>query len=219
MKTKFTHMVIVFTAMLLALNGCDNTPKEKIASSDDPVVSNTLSSAQDEFKGKIGKTFEESVEDWPEEHVFTGKEPNVLLILLDDTGFAHLGSFGGLTETPNIDKLAAGGLRYNNFHTTALCSPSRAAILAGRNHHSIGLGSHALSAMGFPGYSGRVPMTAQEVTKTAQHHGWGTYAIGKWTTRRATTSTRQGLTPTGPRTTVSTIPTSSWRRMPTTLRR
>ena len=179
----------------------------------------TLSSAQDEFEGKIGKTFEESVEDWPEELVFTGEEPNVLLILLDDTGFAHLGSFGGLTETPNIDKLAANGLRYNNFHTTALCSPSRAAILAGRNHHSIGLGSHALSAMGFPGYSGRVPMTAQEVTKTAQHHGWGTYAIGKWTTRRATTSTRQGLTPTGPRTTVSTTPTSSWQRMPTTLRR
>ena len=129
MKTKFTHMVIVFTAMLLALNGCDKAPKEKIASSDDPVVSNTHSSAQGEFKGKIGKTFEESVEDWPEELVFTGEEPNVLLILLDDTGFAHLSSFGGLTETPNIDKLAANGLRYNNFHTTALCSPSRAAIL------------------------------------------------------------------------------------------
>ena len=137
----------------------------------------TLSSAQHEFKGKIAPSFEDSVEDWPAELKFTGKEPNVLLILLDDTGFAHLGSFGGLTETPNIDKLAAGGLRYNNFHTTALCSPSRAAILAGRNHHSIGLGSHALTAMGFPGYSGRVPMTAQEVTKTAQHHGWGTYAM------------------------------------------
>ncbi len=140
----------------------------------------TLSSAQHEFKGKIAPAFEDSVADWPEELKFTGKEPNVLLILLDDTGFAHLGSFGGLTETPNIDKLAANGLRYNNFHTTALCSPSRAAILAGRNHHSIGLGSHALTAMGFPGYSGRVPMTAQEVTKTAQHHGWSTFAIGKW---------------------------------------
>ncbi len=138
--------------------------------------------AQDayEFKGKIGPTFEESVEDWPEEPVFTGDEPNVLLILLDDAGFAHLGSFGGLTETPNIDRLSAGGLRFNNFHTTALCSPSRAAILAGRNHHSIGLGSHALTAMGFPGYSGRVPMTAQEVTQTAKHEGWSTYAIGKW---------------------------------------
>ena len=133
-----------------------------------------------EFKGKIGRTFAESVEDWPKEQVSTGKEPNVLLILLDDVGYSHIGSFGGLTETPNIDRLAAGGLRYNNFHTTALCSPSRAAILAGRNHHSIGLGSHALSAMGFPGYAGRVPMTAQEVTKTARKEGWATYAIGKW---------------------------------------
>ena len=141
----------------------------------------TLASAQEhEFKGKIAKTYEESVEDWPPEHVFTGEEPSVLLILLDDVGFSQLGSYGGLTETPNLDKLAAEGLRYNNFHTTALCSPTRGAILAGRNHHSIGLGSHAVSAMGFPGYNGRVSMHAQEVTKTAQQHGWGTYAIGKW---------------------------------------
>ena len=139
-----------------------------------------LTKTEPPFKGKIARTFEESVEDWPKEPVFTGKEPNVLLILLDDVGYSQIGSFGGLTETPNIDKLAAGGLRYNNFHTTALCSPSRAAILAGRNHHSIGLGSHALSAMGFPGYAGRVPMTAQEVTKTARNEGWATYAIGKW---------------------------------------
>ena len=89
------------------------------------------------FKGKIAKSYEDSEEDWPVDPTFTGKEPNVLIILLDDTGFGHLGAYGGLTETPNIDKLAANGLLYNNFHTTALCSPSRAAILAGRNSHSI----------------------------------------------------------------------------------
>ena len=132
------------------------------------------------FKGKIAKTYEESVEDWPKEPTFTGDEPNVLLILLDDVGYGQLGAFGGLTETPNIDALAANGLRYNNFHTTALCSPSRAAILAGRNAHSIGLGSHALSAMGFPGYRGRVPLEAQEVARLAQDEGWTTYALGKW---------------------------------------
>ncbi|WP_282123566.1 arylsulfatase [Algibacter mikhailovii] len=132
------------------------------------------------FKGKIAKTFEDSVEDWPEVETFTGKDPNVLIILLDDVGYGQLGPYGGLTETPNIDKLAKGGLLYNNFHTTALCSPSRAAILAGRNTHSIGMGSHALSAMGFPGYAGRVPMEAQEVTKIAQKGGWTTYALGKW---------------------------------------
>ncbi|MDM9632170.1 arylsulfatase [Robiginitalea aurantiaca] len=132
------------------------------------------------FKGKIAKTFQESEEDWPEVESFTGKEPNVLLILLDDVGYGQLGPYGGLTETPNIDRLAKGGLVFNNFHTTALCSPSRAAILAGRNTHSIGMGSHALSAMGFPGYAGRVPMEAQEVTKIAQKSGWSTYALGKW---------------------------------------
>ena len=132
------------------------------------------------FKGKIAKSYEESVEDWPVDPTFTGEEPNVLVILLDDTGFGHLGAYGGLTETPNIDKLAQGGLLYNNFHTTALCSPSRAAILSGRNSHSIGMGSHALSAMGFPGYAGRVPMEAQEVARIAQEEGWTTYALGKW---------------------------------------
>ena len=132
------------------------------------------------FEGKIGRTFAESVEDWPEEPVYTGEEPNVLLILLDDTGFGQLGSFGGLIETPNIDALADNGLRYSNFYTTALCSPSRAAIMAGRNHHSIGLGSHALTAMGFPGYAGRVPQSSQEVARVVRDEGWTTYAIGKW---------------------------------------
>ena len=132
------------------------------------------------FNGKIGRTYAESVEDWPDEPVYSGEEPNVLLLLLDDVGYSHLGPYGGLIETPNIDRLAANGLLYNNFHTTALCSPSRAAILSGRNHHSVGLGSHALTAMGFPGYSGRVPYSAQEVTRLARDEGWTTYAIGKW---------------------------------------
>ena len=105
-----------------------------------------------EFKGKIAKSYEESEEWWPAT-VPPAPEgaPNIVLILLDDTGFGQIGCFGGLIETPNIDALAAGGLRYNNFHTTALCSPTRASLMAGRNPHSIGLGSHALTAMGFPG--------------------------------------------------------------------
>ena len=132
------------------------------------------------FEGKIAKTFEESVEDWPEVQSFTGEETNVLVILLDDVGYSQLGAFGGLTPTPNIDELADNGLRFSNFHTTALCSPSRASILSGRNHHSIGLGSHALSAMGFPGYAGRVPLSAQEVARLARDEGYSTFALGKW---------------------------------------
>jgi arylsulfatase len=134
-----------------------------------------------EFGGKIAKSYEESEEWWPET-VPPSPEgaPNILLILLDDVGFGQIGCFGGLTETPNIDALAAGGLRYNNFHTTALCSPTRASLMAGRNPHSIGLGSHALTAMGFPGYNAIVPETAKSVANILQENGYINYALGKW---------------------------------------
>lgn len=133
-----------------------------------------------EFKGKIAKNYEDSKEWWPEEKTPAKDAPNVIIFLLDDVGFAQIGSFGGLIDTPNIDKLAANGLRYNNFHTTALCSPSRASLMAGRNPHSIGLGSHALTAMGFPGYNAIVPDTAKSVANYLQQEGYINYALGKW---------------------------------------
>ncbi|MGB5373646.1 MAG: arylsulfatase [Polyangiales bacterium] len=133
------------------------------------------------FKGKIAKSYADSEEWWPPTYKpAPDKAPNVVLILLDDTGFAQIGSFGGLTSTPNIDRLAEGGLRYNNFHTTALCSPSRASIMAGRNPHSIGLGSHSLTAMGFPGYNAIIPDDAKSVAKVMQMNGYVNYALGKW---------------------------------------
>lgn len=134
-----------------------------------------------EFKGKIARKYEDSVEWWPKTARPPEGAPNVVIFLLDDVGFAQLGkSFGGLINTPNIDKLAMNGLRYNNFHTTALCSPSRATLMAGRNPHSIGLGSHALTAMGFPGYNAIVPPTAKSVANYLQQAGYVNYAIGKW---------------------------------------
>ena len=133
-----------------------------------------------EFQGKIAKSYEDSVEWWPEDPQPPEGAPNVIIFLLDDTGFAQLGSFGGLIDTPNIDKLAENGVRFNNFHTTALCSPSRASLMAGRNPHSIGLGSHALTAMGFPGYNARMPESAKSVANYLQEHGYVNYAIGKW---------------------------------------
>lgn len=132
------------------------------------------------FKGKVGRTYEESVEWYPEGVKPKPGTPNVFIIYLDDVGFAQYGSFGGLINTPNIDALAADGLRYNNFHTPALCSPSRAALMAGRNTHKIGLGSHALTAMGFPGYNGTPPESAKSIAKHFQHAGFETFAIGKW---------------------------------------
>jgi arylsulfatase A-like enzyme len=132
------------------------------------------------FKGKIAKSYAESEEWWPQSPKPAAGTPNVLLILLDDTGFGHLGCFGGLTETPHMDSLAKDGLRYTNFHTTALCSPSRASIMAGRNHHRVGLGSHSLTAMGFPGYNAFPPESGKSIAKHMQKAGFVNYAIGKW---------------------------------------
>src|SRR5210317_1493735 len=125
-----------------------------------------------EFKGKIAKKYEDSVEWWPPAVTPPKGAPNVIIFLLDDVGFAQVGCFGGLIDTPNIDRLADNGLRFNNFHTTALCSPSRATLMAGRNPHSIGLGSHALTAMGFPGYNATVPPTAKSVASYLQERGY-----------------------------------------------
>ncbi len=135
---------------------------------------------QPKFGGKIARSYADSEEWWPPEKLPPEGAPNVIIFLLDDTGFAQIGSFGGLIETPSIDALANDGLRYNNFHTTALCSPSRATLMAGRNPHAIGLGSHALTAMGFPGYNAIVPPTAKSVANYLQEEGYVNYALGKW---------------------------------------
>ncbi len=132
------------------------------------------------FKGKISREYKNSKEWWPTDPKPPAGTPNVIIFLLDDVGFAQIKSFGGLIETPNIDRLAKNGLRFNNFHTTALCSPSRASLMAGRNPHSIGLGSHALTAMGFPGYNAIMPESAKSVANYLGEHGYINYALGKW---------------------------------------
>ena len=132
------------------------------------------------FGGVIAKKYEDSKEWWASEKRPKKDAPNVIIFLLDDVGFAQLSSFGGLIKTPTIDSLAENGLRYNNFHTTALCSPSRASLMAGRYPHSIGLGSHALTAMGFPGYNAIMPESAKSVANYLQDEGYINYALGKW---------------------------------------
>ena len=104
------------------------------------------------FAGKIGDTYKDSVPDWAPALPVQAPEgaPNVLLIVLDDVGYGQLGCYGGPIDTPNLDKLASEGVRYTDFHTTALCSPTRAALLTGRNHHSVGLAAITEAATGFP---------------------------------------------------------------------
>ncbi len=100
--------------------------------------------------------------------------------MLDDVGFGQLGCYGGPIETPNIDRLAASGLRYTNFHTTALCSPTRGAFLTGRNHHSIGLAAITEAATGFPSNFGSIPKSAGTIAEMLKQNGYNTLAFGKW---------------------------------------
>jgi arylsulfatase len=118
------------------------------------------------FEGKIGKTYEDSVAAWPKLPTPPEDAPNVLLIMLDDVGFGQTGTFGGPIPTPALDRLAASGLRYTRFHTTAICGPSRAALITGRNHHNCGTGFLAEWATGFPSYNNMIPKTTASVAAT-----------------------------------------------------
>ncbi|HZG84052.1 arylsulfatase [Paenibacillus sp.] len=131
------------------------------------------------FQGRIERTVETSIPWWSEKPDVSGK-PNVVIVLLDDLGFAQLGCYGSDIATPNIDALARNGLRYNNFHTTALCTPSRAALLTGRHPHSVGMRSVLSADAGFPNARGRIAKDAALISEMLLENGYNTFAVGKW---------------------------------------
>jgi arylsulfatase A-like enzyme len=132
------------------------------------------------FPGIIGRTIQESSPAWPEPLRAKPGVPNVLFIILDDTGFGQLGCFGGLVNTPNIDRLAENGLRYNSMHTTALCSPSRSCFLTGRNHHSNAMSCITEGSEGYPGSNGNIPFENGFLSEALQQNGYSTLCLGKW---------------------------------------
>lgn len=132
------------------------------------------------FDGKIADTYAESTPDWPDPQRPPVGAPNVVVIMFDDLGFGQLRSYGGPIDAPNIAALADAGIRYNNFHTTSLCSPSRAALLTGRNHHSVGFSTIAEMASGFPGHNAFLPKSAASVAEVLRQNGYATYCVGKW---------------------------------------
>jgi len=136
--------------------------------------------AGDAFPGVIGRTTDESSPAWPAQVRAAAGAPNVLTIVLDDTGFGQLGCYGSPIETPTFDGIAANGLRYNNMHTTALCSPSRSCIITGRNHHANGMAAITELASGYPGYDGVVPMENGFLSEILLEQGYSTYMVGKW---------------------------------------
>ncbi|MEY2423671.1 MAG: hypothetical protein QOI95_3738 [Acidimicrobiaceae bacterium] len=133
-----------------------------------------------EFGGVIGPSWRESTAWWPPEPSAPEGAPNVLVVVLDDVGYAQLGCYGSDIATPNIDRLASGGVRLSNFHTTSLCSPTRACLLTGRNHHSNAMGRVADLAVGFPGYWGRVPRENGFMSEILAANGYVPMAVGKW---------------------------------------
>jgi arylsulfatase A-like enzyme len=131
------------------------------------------------FKGHIGRTVEESTKDFPQEVKAPKGAPNVLLILTDDVGFGASSTFGGPVPTPTMDRLARDGLRYTEFHTTALCSPTRASLLTGRNHHSAAAGIIMEGGTGFPGYNTLMPKSVGTFSEVLRQSGYNTAWYGK----------------------------------------
>ena len=132
-----------------------------------------------DFRGHIGRTYRESTPSWPDPPAGLGGS-NIVLVVLDDTGFGHFGCYGSELATPHIDALAEGGLRYTGFHTTALCSPSRAALLTGRNPHAVGMRGVSNWNTGFPHMRGGISPRAATVAELLRAQGYATYAAGKW---------------------------------------
>ena len=131
-------------------------------------------------KIRPGSSMSENTPVYPPEATAPAGTPNVVLVVFDDTGFADFGCYGSEIRTPNIDRLAAGGLRFTNFHTTSLCSPTRASLLTGRNHHAVGMGSLANYDYGFDGYRGKVSKETAMLPEVLRPFGFNNYAVGKW---------------------------------------
>ena len=133
-----------------------------------------------EFPGHIGRTLADSKPWWPTPAARKPGNPNVLVVLFDDVGFSDFGCYGSAIPTPTIDSIAAKGLRYTGFHTTAMCSTTRAALLTGRNHHDVGMGCLANFDSGFPGYRGKIAQDAATLAEMLRPHGYNNYMVGKW---------------------------------------
>jgi arylsulfatase A-like enzyme len=169
---------------LLAL-GCGSAPAQQVTGvPGSPEATTTIPSKQlpppdPVFGGVIKEKASESKAWWPPRVVPPKGAPNVLLIMTDDQGFGAPGTFGGVIPTPTMDRIAAQGLRYTNFHSTSLCSPTRAAIITGRNHHSVGFGVVGEAATGFPGYDSIIPIEKGTIGTILKENGYATSWFGK----------------------------------------
>lgn len=132
------------------------------------------------FEGSVGRTFAASEPWWPERPTAPEHAPNVIVMLVDDLGFSDLGCYGSEIPTPHVDATAAQGLRFANFHSTPMCSPTRAALMTGRNAHAAGVGFVAHIDPGFPGYASELPGNQPTMAEVLRDNGYSTFMVGKW---------------------------------------
>ncbi len=174
----------IFAALLVACPPEPAAAQQASGAPGSPSATTTLSGEQlppapQKFEGKIERNAAQSTPFWPARVVPPKGAPNILLIMTDDTGFGAPSSFGGVIPTPNLDRIARDGLRYTNFHSTALCSPTRAALITGRNHHSVGFGVVAEQATGFPGYDSIITRDKATIGRILKDNGYRTSWFGK----------------------------------------
>ncbi|MDR8394300.1 arylsulfatase [Aliifodinibius sp. S!AR15-10] len=144
------------------------------------VQAQVLPKPEPPFQGEINVNPDSSTPDWPEQVTAPEDAPNIVLVMLDDVGFAATSTFGGATPTPALDRLADSGLRYNRFHVTPMCAPTRAALLSGRNSHQVGFGRIPELAAGYPGYNSIWPESSASIAEVLKYNGYSTAAFGKW---------------------------------------
>src|SRR5262245_55924358 len=179
-----TYEVSRGTLLAAAGQQADRKAEEKAPPPGSPAATRAIDGVQlpppdTKFGGKIEKTAMGSQPYWPPRVAPKKGAPNVLLIMTDDSGFGVTSTFGGVIPTPGLDRIAKNGLRYTNFHSTALCSPTRAALITGRNHHSAGFGVVSEQATGFPGYDSIITRDKATVGRIMQDNGYRTSWFGK----------------------------------------
>ncbi|MCP3469999.1 arylsulfatase [Bradyrhizobium sp. CCGUVB1N3] len=175
-KIQINRRRLLGSTSILAASALASTALPRVANAATDTV---LPRPEPPFAGKIERTVKGSTPDFPKGVEAPAGAPNVLLILTDDVGFGATSVFGGPIQTPNFQRVADNGLRYNMYHTTALCSPTRAALITGRNHHSVASGVITEFATGFPGYNSLVPKSAGSVGAVLRENGYNTSWFGK----------------------------------------
>jgi len=172
-----------FALLAFYAYGCTEAPPEPQAAEEVSTGAEASASGagEPEFNGKIELDVRDSVPDWTPYELKKAPEdaPNILFVLYDDTGLAAWSPYGGRINMPTLDRLAANGITYTQWHTTALCSPTRSTLLTGRNHHLNGMASITETADGFPGANGRLPPEVTTIAEVLQENGWSTFWLGK----------------------------------------